>query len=177
MDALVAKRYVKALKKSFKTNELVKIDTVFSTLSDSLKQPRIARFMENPEISRKDKIDILLETIKSVKSEKLNNFFRLLVQNGRFSIIPSISKILKEEISSIKNSYVGYIYSNEALDNKSLVNLSRDLSSKIGARINLQYIKNDFNGIKIDVKDLGIEIDFSQTKIDSQIINHILKAI
>ena len=177
MDALVAKRYVKALKESFKTNELVKLDTVFSAISDSLKQPKIARFMENPETSRKDKIDILLETIKSVKSAKLDNFFRLLVDNGRLNIIPSISKILKEEISSIKNSYTGYIYSNEALDDKSLAHLGKDLSSKIGARINLQYIKNDFNGIKIDVKDLGIEIDFSQTKIDSQIINHILKAI
>ncbi len=177
MDTLVAKRYVKALKVSFKTNELVKLDTIFSALSDSLKQPGIARFMENPEINRNDKTSILLETIKSVKSVKLDNFFRLLIQNGRLSVIPSISKILKEEIASIKNSYTGYIYSNEALDDKSLVKLSKELGSKIGTRINLQYIKNDFNGIKIDVKDLGIEIDFSQTKIDSQIINHILKAI
>jgi F-type H+-transporting ATPase subunit delta len=38
-------------------------------------------------------------------------------------------------------------------------------------------VKNDFNGIKVAVEGLGIEINFSKDRIDSQIIEHIIKAI
>lgn len=177
MDALVAKRYVKALKESFRTAELVKLDAVFSILTDIFKQSASLNFMQNPEIDRQDKENILLDAVKSVKSNKLNNFIRLLVEKNRIDIIPAISNVLTKEISAIKNNYIGYIYSNEKLDEKSLTGLSKNLSDKIGAKIDLQQIQNGFDGIKVNVKDLGIEIDFSKTKIDSQITNHILKAI
>lgn len=177
MNDLVAKRYVKALKKSFKTSELIKLDTVFSALSDTIRQPLISGFIQNPEVSRQNKTDILLEAVKPVKSVKLDNFIKLLAEHGRLSLIGSISKELKKEISIINNSYTGHIYSNETIDDKTMENLSKGLSSKLGAKIDLKYIKNDFNGIKVDVIDLGVEIDFSKTKIDTQIINHILKAI
>ena len=55
--------------------------------------------------------------------------------------------------------------------------LSSGLSKKFDSTISLSYVKTDFDGIKVDVVDLGIEIDFSKTRINSQIIEHIVKAI
>jgi len=37
--------------------------------------------------------------------------------------------------------------------------------------------KYDFDGIKVDVDGLGVEISFSRSRISDQIVDHILKAI
>jgi F-type H+-transporting ATPase subunit delta len=55
--------------------------------------------------------------------------------------------------------------------------LSDGLSKKFDSKISLSYVKDDFNGIKVDVQDLGIEINFSKSRINSQMIEHIVKAI
>ena len=38
-------------------------------------------------------------------------------------------------------------------------------------------MKNDFDGVKMKIEDLGLEIHFSKSRINSQIIEHIAKAI
>ena len=60
---------------------------------------------------------------------------------------------------------------------KLIEDLSAGLSKKFDSKISLHAVKNDFNGIKVDVEGLGIEINFSKDRIDSQIIEHIIKAI
>ena len=55
--------------------------------------------------------------------------------------------------------------------------LSSGLSKKFDSTISLNFVKNDFNGIKVTVEGLGIEINFSKDRIDNQIIQHIIKAI
>ena len=63
------------------------------------------------------------------------------------------------------------------IDAKVMQELSKGLSKKFDLNISLEFVKNDFNGIKVDVEDLGIEINFSKTRINSQMIEHIVKAI
>ena len=55
--------------------------------------------------------------------------------------------------------------------------LSSSLSKKFDLNISLEFVENDFNGIKVDVEDLGVEINFSKSRINSQMIEHIIKAI
>jgi len=55
--------------------------------------------------------------------------------------------------------------------------LSSGLNKKFNSTITLTFVKNDFNGIKVEVVGLGIEINFSKDRIDSQMIEHIIKAI
>jgi len=74
-------------------------------------------------------------------------------------------------------TYAGVVYSDSSIDVKLIDDLSAGLSKKFNSTISLSSVKNDFNGIKVDVEDLGIEINFSKDRIDSQIIEHIIKAI
>ena len=55
--------------------------------------------------------------------------------------------------------------------------LSNGLSKKFDSSISLSFVKNDFNGIKVGIEDLGVEINFSKSRINSQMIEHIVKAI
>jgi F-type H+-transporting ATPase subunit delta len=177
MEELIAKRYIKALKESSDLNELQAIASLFDALSESFKDEKFVSVVGNPEVSSQDKEAILLEAVKPAASEKINNFIKLLVENKRVSIIPALAQELKKDIANTTKTYEGFIYSDSDIDAKVIEGLGTGLSKKFDATISLTFVKNDFNGIKVEVEGLGIEINFSKDRIDSQIIEHIIKAI
>lgn len=177
MEELIAKRYVKALKNIFNSDELVTVCSVFDALTDEFKNLKYSQIMDNPNVAKSQKLDILLDSVKSVESKELNSFINLLVEHNRINIIPALAKVIKKEIAKINNSYNGVVYSNSDIDATTLKELSSGISKKIDSNITLEFVKNDFDGIKMKVEDLGIEIDFSKSRINTQIIEHILKAI
>ncbi|MDH4943635.1 F0F1 ATP synthase subunit delta [Sulfurimonas sp. C5] len=177
MEELVAKRYVKALVEGSDVASMEAMSDVFSVLSDSFKDEKFVNVVTNPNVTSEDKSNILLEAVKPANSEKLNNFVKLLVQNKRIQIIPAISAELKKDIANSTKTFEGTVYSDSDLDSKVISDLSSGLSKKFDSTISLNFVKNDFNGIKVTVEGLGIEINFSKDRIDNQIIQHIIKAI
>ena len=84
---------------------------------------------------------------------------------------------MRKDVANTTKTYDGIVYSDSDIDAKVVQDLSDGLSKRFDSKITLEFIKNDFDGIKVDVEDLGVEINFSKTRIDSQIIEHIVKAI
>ncbi len=177
MEELIAKRYIKALKGEFDLKTVQNISSVFDALADSFKDDKFVSIIINPEVNAKDKSEILLEAVKPAKSDKINNFIKLLVENKRIDIIPAIAKELKKDIANTTKTYEGIVYSDSDIDTKVINELAKGLSKKFDSTISFTFVKNDFNGIKVEVEGLGIEINFSKDRIDSQIIEHIIKAI
>ncbi|MDQ7062485.1 MAG: F0F1 ATP synthase subunit delta [Sulfurimonas sp.] len=177
MEELIAKKYIKAMNDGSDLASIQNMEEVFSTLADSFKNKKFVQIIDNPNVSAKDKLEILLEAVASVKSTRINNLIRLLVENKRINIIPAISQELRKNIASSTKTYEGQVYSNSMIDAKTMKELSSGLSKKFDSTITLAFVEDDFNGIKVDVEDLGIEINFSKTRINSQFIEHIVKAI
>ncbi len=177
MEELIAKRYIKALKSEFDTQTVQTISSVFDALADSFKDDKFVSIIENPEVNATAKSEILLEAVKPAKSDKIDNLIKLLVENRRVSIIPAMAKELKKDIAKTTKTYEGVIYSDSDIDAKVIDELGKGLSKKFDSTISFTFVKNDFNGIKVEVEGLGIEINFSKDRIDSQIIDHIIKAI
>jgi F-type H+-transporting ATPase subunit delta len=177
MEELIAKRYIKALKSDFDLKTVQTISSLFDVLADSFKDDKFVSIIDNPEVSAKDKSAILLDAVKPAKSDKVNNFINLLIENKRVNIIPAIAKELKREIAKSTKTYEGVIYSDSKIDQKVITALGKGMSKKFDSKIAFTFVKNDFNGIKVEVEGLGIEINFSKDRIDSQIIEHIIKAI
>lgn len=177
MEELIAKRYIKAIKDGSDITTMQNIADIFSVLADSFKNEKFAQIIGNPDVSVKDKSEILLEAVVSANSNSVNNLIRLLVENKRINIIPAIAEELRKEIAHSTKTYEGIVYSDSKILVKTIKELSSGLSKKFDSKITLSYVKNDFDGIKVDVEDLGIEIDFSKTKINNQMIEHIVKAI
>ena len=177
MEELIAKRYVKALKEGIDPASIQAVSDIFSALSDSFKDEKFTTVVTNPNVSIADKSSILLEAVKPAKSEQLDNFIKLLVQNKRVEIIPAISEVLKKEIAISTKTFEGTVYCDSELDAKVIGDLSSGLSKKFDSAITLNFEKNDFNGIKVAVEGLGVEINFSKDRINNQIIQHIIKAI
>jgi F-type H+-transporting ATPase subunit delta len=177
MEELIAKRYIKALKESSDMSEITSIASLFEALSLSFKDEKFIGVVGNPEVSSKEKEALLLEAVKPANSQKVNNFIKLLVENKRVQIIPAIAQELKKDIAKTTKTYSGVVCSDSNIDSKMINQLAAGLSKKFDSTIALEFIKNDFNGIKVEVEGLGIEINFSKSRIDSQIIEHIVKAI
>jgi len=177
MEELIAKRYIKALKAGSDVESMTNITSVFSALADSFKNDKFIEIIDNPNVNTDDKLSLLLEAVKSAKSNQIDNVIKLLVENKRINIIPAMAVELKKDVALSTKTYDGVISSNGDIDSKVLEELSSGLSKKFDSKITLTSVKNDFNGIKVDVEGLGIEINFSKDRIDSQFIDHIIKAI
>jgi F-type H+-transporting ATPase subunit delta len=77
----------------------------------------------------------------------------------------------------VNNAYTGKIFSDLDMDAKTVEALSSGLGKKVNANITLEFVKTNFDGIKVEVEDLGVEINFSKQRINTSLIDHILKAI
>lgn len=177
MSELVAKRYVNAIKKDIDAKSMQALSDIFSEIALSFNNQSFKNVINNPSVKVEDKTNILLDAVKSAKSDTVNNLIKLLGEHKRLSIIPSVALVLKKELALANKSYVGTVYSNSDIDSKVIKDLSKGLGDKYDSKITLDFVKNDFDGIKVDVEDLGIEINFSSTRINNQIIEHIVKAI
>ncbi|PHQ64757.1 MAG: F0F1 ATP synthase subunit delta [Sulfurimonas sp.] len=177
MEELIAKRYIKALKQSSDIQAMQNMTVVFSALAESFNDAKFIKIIDNPMVSKEQKSEILLAAVKPAESETINALIKLLVEKNRTSIIPALAEGMRKDTANTSKTYTGVVYSDTAIDAKIIQDLSSGLSKKFDSNISLNFIKDDFNGIKVDVEDLGIEINFSKTRIDSQIIEHIVKAI
>jgi len=176
MEELIAKRYVKALIKTSDVKELEKYSQMLEALSSLFKDKKIASILYSPEINEKKKCELLLDGLKEA-DEKFKNLLKLLAEKKRIYLIEEIAKELKKELYKIKNEYLGKVYSETELSEKEIKEIEESLSKKVGAKIILQKSPQKFDGIKVEVDSLGIEISFSKSKLKNQIIEHILKAI
>jgi len=177
MEELIAKKYIKALKQGSDLESMKNFTDVFTVLADAFQNEKFVSIVNNPHINVGDKSVILLEAVKSAESESVNNLIKLLVENKRINIIPAIASELQKDMDKSTKTYEGVIYSDSEIDTKVMTELSDGLSKKFDSTISLSFVKNDFNGIKVEVEGLGIEINFSKDRINNQIIEHIIKAI
>ena len=177
MEELIAKRYIKALKQSSDTKVMKDVSLVFSALAESFKDAKFINIIDNPNVSKEQKLEILLAAVKPAKSKSIDSLVKILVENNRIGIIPALAEGLRKDTAVTNKTYTGVVYSDSKITAKVVKDLSSGLSTKFDSKISLESIQNDFDGIKVDVEDLGIEINFSKTRIDSQIIEHIIKAI
>ncbi len=177
MEELIAKKYIKAIKNNSDEGSMEDITTIFSVLAESFKDEKFNSVMNNPHVSAGDKSGILLDAVKSADSETVNNLIKILIEKNRINVIPALAEELRKNLANTNKNYNGVVYSDTEIDAKVMQDLSEGLSRKFDSKIELSFVQADFDGIKVDVEDLGIEIDFSKSRINSQMIEHIIKAI
>lgn len=176
MRDLVAKRYVKALLAGLSGDEFERFLKVLSEISSAFLSDKFKNIISSPTISGKQKIDLLLSFVDE-KDEKFLNFIKLLGENNRLEILPNIVDELLLQKAKNDNIYHGKIYANEDISAGQVANLQESFSKKFNAKIILEVVKSDYNGIKIELDDLGVEASFSIDRLKAQMSEYILKAI
>lgn len=177
MREIVAKKYVKALILAFNANEIDKVSDEFSKLASAFSISKFNFIIDSPMIDAKSKVEFLLSLVDDGKNEKLVNFLMLLSHRGRLHLIPEISKELEYQKALRDAKFKGIISGNIDLNPAQKSELEDKFSKKFNVKVELETVKNEFNGIKIELDDLGVEVSFSIDRLKAQMSEYILKVI
>ncbi len=176
MSEAIGKKYIKALVASVGENNLASVSTVLNSLSSAFSSAKFNNIILSPEVKRADKENFVLSLLEKPDA-KLTNFIKLLVENGRLSDIPAMSKELQKQIAMKNNTYQGVLISNFEVDAGKIADIEKNLSSKLGSTIKLENRVSDYPGLKVEIADLGVEVGLSTARVKSQLVDHILKSL
>ncbi|MDD5406752.1 MAG: F0F1 ATP synthase subunit delta [Sulfurovaceae bacterium] len=178
MEELVAQRYAKAIfaiKDSGLISQYADILTQLSKAFDST--PAIVNGLNSPLLSDTSKTQSILDALGKTADVKLTNFIKVLGENKRLALIPSIAKIVNSELQKEQNSYQGVIKSKKSLDKSEVAELEKALAKYTGSKISLVQESSDFEGFRVAVEDLGIEVNFSKQRVKEQLIDYINRSL
>jgi len=176
MEELIAKRYVKALLEVISPEQKVQYSEVLNAIASLFSDANVSEKINSPLISTTDKVEFILDGIKGADST-LVNFIKILGENDRLALIPTIAKSLNQELQRERNEYEGVVISSDELADNELSELESSLQKYTGSTIKLTQQKSDLDGIKVTVDDLGIEVNFSKVRVKEQLIDFITKSL
>jgi len=177
MSNLIAKRYVKALIKDRETQHVTRINEQLKFISTAYFDEKFLDIINSIDVTTYKKVDLILSFLGNNNDYLVNNLIILLGKNRRLDILPAISNELEKEYSAIINHYDGIVYSGVVLSSEYMSEMENKFSNKFGVNLTLTNEVCDYDGIKVDIDSLGVEISFEKNKFKSQMIEHILKAV
>ena len=77
----------------------------------------------------------------------------------------------------MNNEYKGFVYSKKEISKDEITELEKSCSRRFKCKVDLNFVQNNYNGIKVDLCDLGVEISFSIDRLKEKMSEYILKAI
>ncbi|MEA3456943.1 MAG: F0F1 ATP synthase subunit delta [Campylobacterota bacterium] len=176
MEELIAKRYVDALLSIANKKERTLYVNVINGIAESYSDPKVDAMVEAPIVSIDAKVDTLLASLGKDADSKLTNFIKLLGEHKRLGLIPEIAKVLNAQVQKESNEYNGIIKSNKKLDAIEIEKLEKTLNRYTGSKIKLSEELTDLDGLRVDVDDLGIEVNFSKERVKEQLIDFVMKS-
>jgi F-type H+-transporting ATPase subunit delta len=176
MIELVAKRYVKALMLDKSKSDLELVYNELKEIASAFNNDKFLLIIKSTDVNSDKKIELILSFIVNC-SDTTSNLVKLLAENKRLNIIPYIVSDLNGKLAVLNNTYNGIIYTNDKLSDQDVDKLTNQFANKFSVALTLTQNICDYNGIKVDIDGLGVEIAFSKSRLKTQMINHIIKAI
>ena len=178
MEELIAKRYVNALVDSTSKKDRVDFSKILLGLADAFSDEKVSEILTSPLVSNEQKTALILDALGEDANDKLVNFIKIIGENGRLDLLPTIAKVLKQAIQKETNKYEGVVTTSTKLKAEELKDLQASLAKYAdGANIKLTQEISDIEGIKVSVDDLGIEVNFSKQRVKEQLIDFITKSL
>lgn len=176
MNDLIAKRYVKALLDGRDVKSATAICNDLKAVSIAFDDEKFISIIASSEVKSSEKVNLVISFVEN-SGDDLKNFIKLLGTNKRLELIPDIVTDLEAKIAIMNNSYTGVVYTNNELSSDYMSSIEAQFSKKFNVNLSLSQNVCDYDGIKVDIDSLGVEISFSKERLKSQMIDHILKAV
>jgi len=142
-----ARRYAQAIFEIAQEGE--QFDTWLSQLqavSVALREPRVARFLENPDISFAKKQPIIAQSLKEMHPMVVN-FVYLLTQRGRLGLLPQVTSEFERMVNDRRGIQVAEVTTAVPLEPLQVATITRRLEEMTGKKIILHQ--------KVDPQILG----------------------
>ncbi len=176
MSNQIARKYVKALMKSFDDKELKEVYESIKELSSACNVDKFNNIIESPDMDRKKREDFIL-SLNENSDTKFINFLKLLSQHDRLELMPEICNELKYQEALKNNEFTGVIMSDFDITQEKISTLEENFSKKFNSKIKLKKSNDEYPGVKVKIDDLGLEVSFSLERLKAQMSEYILKAI
>ena len=177
MEELIANRYVNALVDMTSAEQRTEFSEVLSAIAGLFSDESVAEMLTSPLVSAEQKTSFVLDGLGEGSDVKLQNFIKIIGENGRLDLLPTIAKKLNQAIQKETNEYEGVVTSSNTLGDAELAELETSLKTYTGSTIKLTQVQSDLDGIKVSVDDLGIEVNFSKQRVKEQLIDFITKSL
>lgn len=175
MGRSAAKKYAKVLTQNANKDQVNGVKEYLKALAALFKSAKFKDTVLSPLVSAEEKSTLLLG--KENGNQTLSNLIKLLIETNRLELIPYIYEELRLADAVASNRFEGFIYSAQDIDKATLDELKSNVSRKYDATIDFKQVRSDEEGFRVEVPDLGIEVSFSQGRLKSQLIQHILRGI
>ena len=134
--ATVARPYAEALFRVAQTGDMAAWSTLVSELANIGANPDVQDFARNPNVSEAQVSDAFAAMVKSPVNAEANNFIKLLIENGRVSLLPEIGA----QFAVLKNAQEGAadaeITSAFEISAAQVAELVTTLEKKFGRKLN-----------------------------------------
>lgn len=176
MNEIIAKKYVGALLDTLKPEEIAEIDASLRDINSAFSLEKFKDILAFPASSDQQKAEFVL-SMTDCQNANLKSFLSTLAKAKRLDVLPQIYKEFSYQKALRDNTFVGVIYSSFDLSEEYKKELEEKFSKKLNANIHFEAKKSDYDGIKIELADLGFEASFSMSLFKSKLNEYILKAI
>jgi len=177
MEELIANRYVNALVDVTTADERVSFSEQLSAIAEAFEDETVTEMLTSPLVPADKKTSFVLDGLGKDSDVKLQNFIKIIGENGRLDLLPVVAKRLNQAIQKETNKYEGVVSSSNTLGDAELAELEASLKTYTGSTIKLTQEKSELDGIKVSVDDLGIEVNFSKQRVKEQLIDFITKSL
>ncbi len=176
MSNQIARKYVKALMKSFGDEKLKEVYGSLRELSSACELDKFNNIIESPDMDSQKREEFML-SLNENSDVKFVNFLKLLSHNNRLDLIPEICNELKYQEALKNNEFSGVIMSDFEISQDKIDALEESFSKKFNSTIRLAKSDVEYPGVKVKIDDLGLEVSFSLERLKAQMSEYILKAI
>lgn len=151
----VARPYAEALFRIAKTGDLAEWSGIIDEIAAVAANRDMQSVMADPKLSDTEIVGVLSGVLKSKASAEVQNFLRLLQENGRLSILPEIA----DQFRALKNAFEGMadaeIVSAYPMSDAQIAELVAALEKKFKLKIKPQVSvdPNLIGGVRVVVGD------------------------
>lgn len=172
----IAKRYLKAILRSWKIEDLDDLLKELEKIALATRNDKFSDLIHSPYVSFQDKQKLLFTLIES-KDKKILNLLSLLLENKRLEAIPYLCEELKGFISQTRNFYKGVVYAKEKMNDTEISKIRESLAKRLNIGLELTCKETHEDEIALVIDGLDVEISFSNERFLNDLKSHILKAI
>ena len=172
--ATIARPYAEALFKATKGSaapDLAATSAWLDEVAAIAGNVQMLQFADNPKTTVDQSFDLIAGVAKSALPDAARNLLRMLIENGRLSVLPEIANQFRALKNASSGSSDAVVYSAFAIDGAALADLSQTLEKRFGRKLNVSVALEPalIGGVRVvvgdEVLDTSVKARLEQMKI------------
>lgn len=178
MVTILSRKYAKALCELQNIEKLSSTLQSLNRLSIAAKNAKFKDIMAAKEVGAQEKISLLCD-ISQNDDAQFKNFIALLQEKKRVELIPDITEEIRKYIAMSIGVHEAKVVANFHISDSQIRAIEQAICTRLSKKITLEFdqvAKETFNGIKVEIDDLGVEVEIDKGKIKNSLVGHILSS-